>query len=111
MGLTVTPAHPRLHQNVPSENPLNVTARTASTSYAGVVPSETVADALLTGHVPVECVAHIHALLDEAPLALLARAVEQVHLDSNIARQEIWANMRRMAQQLKSRRDIWAQDC
>jgi hypothetical protein len=60
---------------------------------------------------PSEYVPRIHALLDEAPIALPERSVKQVHFDSNIAREEIWENMRKLAQQLKSRRDIWVEDC
>ena len=111
LGLVVSPAHPRPRKQMPGESPLVLAARTASTSYVGLIPPESVADALLTGRVPSDYWAHMHALLDEAPIALLARAVEQVHVDSNLAREELWANMRKMARLLKSRRAIWSEDC
>ena len=41
---------------------------------------------------------------------MLAKAVEQVHADSGVARGEVWANMRGMARQLKSTRDLWNVD-
>lgn len=44
----------------------------------------------------------MHALIDEAPIALLAGVVEQLHVDSNRAREEVWANMRKIAQLLKT---------
>jgi transcriptional regulator with XRE-family HTH domain len=107
LGVTITPAHPRLNPKVSREKPLEVAARTASTSYAGVVPAEFVSDALVQGQVPEQYRAHIHALLDEAPIALLARAVEQIHQESNAPREKVWSNMRRMARQLKSHRELW----
>jgi len=107
LGVTITPPHPRLNPKVAREKPLDVAARTASTSYVGVMPSELLSEALLHGHVPPQYQAHVHALLDEAPLALLARAVEQVHQESNTPRAKVWNNMRQLAKQTKSRRDLW----
>ncbi|WP_022983007.1 helix-turn-helix domain-containing protein [Ideonella sp. B508-1] len=109
LGLTVAPAHPRLEPRPTALTPpLELAARTASTSYRGRLTAAELRDVLGTGELPAGLEAYVHALLDEAPMDLLARAVEQMHAEAGLARETVWANMRRLARQLKSRRNLWA---
>jgi transcriptional regulator with XRE-family HTH domain len=107
LGLSISPAHPRLAPEKPRRwSPVEIAARTGSTSYRHVLDPSSLCEALRTGVAPTQFCAHVHALLDEAPL--LARVVEQMHADTGMTRGQLWANMRAMARQLSSRREIWA---
>lgn len=105
LGLTIDPPHPRLRDS--DHPPLELAARTASVSFRTPLTSTVLAEALGSGMVAPSFAPHIATFLDELPLALMARAVEQVHLEQRLPREVIWANMRRMAAQLKATRDIW----
>lgn len=107
LSLQITPAHPRLIQKAGTTLPLDSAARTASVSFAAALPPDLLAEALRTGNVPSEYSPHIGTLLEEAPLSLLAKAVEQIHADSTVPREQLWANMRRMAIDLRVFRQIW----
>ena len=78
LALTIAPAHPRLGPRPVSSTPaLEIAGRTASTSYRGNLSAATLGQALRTGEMPAGFEAHVFALVDEAPVALLARVVEQ----------------------------------
>ena len=109
LGLTIGPAHPRLGPRpVSSTLPLELAARTASTSYRGHLTAATLGEALRTGEMPAVFEAHVHALVDEAPVALLARVVEQMYAKAGMAREAVWATLRGWARELKSRRGLWS---
>jgi len=107
LGLTITQAHPRLHLEKAEATPLDLAARTASVSYARSIPPATLGTALRTGEVPMEFEPHVCALLEEGPVSLLAKVVEQLHLQWDVSREEVWTNMRRMAANFKATRDLW----
>jgi hypothetical protein len=46
-------------------------------------------------------------LLDDAPASLLAAVVETLHSEKGVPRVEVWSSIRRLAKQVKSRRDLW----
>lgn len=80
LELSVGPAHPRLEPRPwASTPPLELAARTASTSYKGRPTAAALGEVLRSGEPLAGFEAHVRALLDEAPVALLARVVEQVH--------------------------------
>jgi transcriptional regulator with XRE-family HTH domain len=108
LGLHITPAHPRLDRLTQATDPLDLAARTASVSYKAALPPRFLSEAFRTGHVPTGYAPHLGALLEEAPLSMLAKAVEQVHVNSAVPRQQLWANMRKMAIELKVFRQIWS---
>jgi len=110
LRLAVDPAHPRLRVTSAYTPPLEIAARTASTSYRTVIAASTLGASFVTGAIPSSYEPHVRTLLEEAPVALLARVVEQIHTDSQMGRDAIWANMRRLACELKVRRDIWHLD-
>jgi hypothetical protein len=49
----------------------------------------------------------VGTLLEEAPVSMLAKAVEQVHADLSVPRELVWKNMRSLASNLKVIRGIW----
>lgn len=109
LGLTITSAHPRL--SLGSANPLEMAARTASVSYARSVTPDVLGDAFANGEIRAEFVPHVTTLLEDAPISLLAKAVEQVHSQRNIPREQIWKNMRHLAKKFKTTRGFWNAAC
>jgi hypothetical protein len=110
LGLLVTRVRPPSIDRSASQSPFDVAARTASTSFARILPTDALQDALCSGAVPSEFEAHLRTLLDEAPVGLLAKLVEQAHVDSGLSRHHIWVNMHQIAAQLKVRRPFWRAD-
>ena len=109
LELTVGPAHPRLGPRpVSSTPPLERAARTASTSYRGHLKAAALGNALRTGELPAGFEAHVYALVDEAPLALLARVVEQMHVEAGLARKAVWSTLRDWARERKSHQGLWS---
>jgi len=82
-------------------------ARTASVSYRKPLAPARLRKLLVDGNVPLGYAPYLHALLDEAPMSLLSSLAEQLHRESATSRQDLWKTFRRLAQQVKSRRDIW----
>jgi hypothetical protein len=70
--------------------------------------SQQLRDALLQGEAPPQIQPHLHVLLDEAPMSLLGKVVDQLHNETGIERRAAWAHMRSLARQLKSYRSVWA---
>jgi hypothetical protein len=46
-------------------------------------------------------------LIDSVPVSLLSKVIEQLHRESGLSRQVLWANMRAMAINLKATRRFW----
>ncbi|CAN7780655.1 helix-turn-helix domain-containing protein [Cupriavidus necator] len=107
LGLTITQPHPKLHLEKGDATPLELAARTASVSYARSISATDLGAALRTGEVPSEFEPHVCALLEEGPVSMLAKAVEQVHLQWDVPRDLVWANMRHMASNFKATRNLW----
>ena len=107
LGLSITPAHPRLKPASGGSKPLDLAARTASVSYSKPLPPSVLAESLRTGALPNGYEPHVGTLLEEAPLSLLAKAVEQIHAEAAMPRKNIWANIRRVARELKATRKLW----
>lgn len=82
-------------------------ARTASVSYRTMLAPTQLHQVLVEGTVPLDQAPHLHALLDDAPVSLLASVVEELHKESGIQRRAVWKNLHDLARQVKSTRDIW----
>lgn len=92
----------------PARRPALVTAaQSASTSYRDMLPPEVLRDALRTGKMPHAFRPHIGTLLDEAPLSMLAKVVEQIHAEDALPIDQVWATMRALARELKLFRAEW----
>lgn len=110
LGLSVTITAPRSRSNQAEggkSHALDIAARTASVSYKVPLSPPKLRDALITGSVPKGLLPHMHALLDEAPVALLASVVEQLHREERVDRAQVWKHMRELAHDLKSSRELW----
>ncbi|MES2091825.1 MAG: helix-turn-helix domain-containing protein [Pseudomonadota bacterium] len=110
LGLSMSIAAPRTGNRkrlMEKSKPLDIAARTASVSYKIPVSAGQLRETLTTGMFLPDFLPHVYALLDEAPVSLLASVVEQVHEEAGIERAAVWTRMRELADRLKSRREIW----
>lgn len=89
-------------------SPLEIAARTASTSYKDILPVEVLVTTLRLGVIPKDWAANIRTLPDEAPLVLLLRVAEHMNITFNMSHEAVWANMRSMALELRSTREFWS---
>lgn len=110
LGLSMAIATPRPASREPAKartGALDLAARTASVSYKRPISAAQLREALTTGALLPEWRPHVVALLDKAPVSLLAAVVEQLHREQGVARAQVWRRMRESAQTLKSSREIW----
>ena len=61
----------------------------------------------MTGIAPEKIKPHIQVLLDEAPVSLLAKLVDELHVERGLERAFVWSQMRNLARQLQCYRPIW----
>lgn len=87
--------------------PLARAANTAGVSYKTPLTGRQLRSILVKGEVPSKYEPHLHALLDDAPVSLLAAVAEQLHDEARVSRDSVWKNYRNLASRVKSRRDIW----
>ena len=110
LGLFISvaaPRHERVESRAAKRSALELAARTAGVSYRVAMSADQLRDALATGDVPAEFMPHVHTLLEEAPVALLAGVVEQLHQELGVERAQGWKKMRTLAHQFKSNRGLW----
>lgn len=87
---------------------LELAAGTASVSYTGHFSGEELRQVLLDREAPHKDIRpHLAALLDEAPMTLLARVVDEMNTSSGLERGAVWARMGELARQLNCSRAIW----
>lgn len=110
LGLSVTFTVPRpknaLHTRSKS-SALDLAARTASVSYRVSITADQLREVLTTDALPRDLLPHIHTLLEEAPVSLLASVVEELHETLGVERVQVWQRMRALARRLKSGRALW----
>ena len=104
LGLRFEAASPPTRQRASA---LRAAANTASVSLRTKLKPAVLRRALTEGYVPAHAIAHIGTLLDEAPPSLLVRLVEEISKEDNLAPAIIWANMRKLANDFMSPRDLW----
>jgi hypothetical protein len=83
-------------------------SRTASVSYKVQLDAGQLAQALVTGDVPPDLVAHVSTFIDEAPLPLVVSAVEEAARRGGVPPKLIWRHLLRWAHELHSPRPVWA---
>ena len=91
----------------PKMTPLARAAATSSVSYKTRLPEAALKQIIASGQAPEKYIAHVNALLDDAPVSLLAAVAEQLNDEANTSRETVWKSFRSLARQVKSRRDIW----
>lgn len=84
-------------------------ARVASVPYASQLPADVLLDALAKGAVPPGYIPQLRALLQEAPVAILADLADELQRVHDIPRADTWKRMRVLAQVLKCDRPLWRQ--
>jgi transcriptional regulator with XRE-family HTH domain len=110
LGLSVSVAAPRAmpqRGKVAKSSALDLAARTASVSFRAPMRAEQLRDALTSEAVPTGFAPHIHTLLEEASVSLLASVAEELHNDTHRDRTLVWKRMKDLARQFKSSRDLW----
>ncbi len=112
LGLSMAIANPRPRRANPEpekkkSGALDIAARTASVSYKTPVSAAQLREALTSSTVLPAFLPHVYALLDDAPVSLLASVVEQLHQEEGVERAWVWQQMRDLAHTLKSRREMW----
>jgi len=111
LSMRVTPADasrkPRPSRPPPGRTALERAALSASVSYSTSLTARALESALLTGVAPEAIKPHLQVLLDEAPMSLLAKVVDELHLKNGIEPAQVWRRMRRLAQDLQCFRAVW----
>ena len=110
LGLFITVAAPRprhLKSGDAKSSALDLAARTAGVSYRVAMSADQLRDSLSSGAVPPEFMPHVHTLLEEAPVSLLAAVVEELHEELGVDRTQVWKKMRTLAHQFKSSKELW----
>lgn len=82
-------------------------ARTASVSYRQTMTPARLRKILVAGSVAPDDTPYLHALLDDAPMSLLASLAEQLHREAGMSRAQAWQHFRQLARHVLSKRDIW----
>lgn len=108
LSLSIPEAHPRAKRTTrPPTLPSELAARTANVSYSSQVTGNEIKHALLKLMVPPHAEANVRSLLEDAPVTMLARLVEQIHGESQADRAVVWGNMRKMARKMHVNRRIF----
>ena len=110
LGLSLAVRDPRANPGVmpgARSSALARAARTASVSYREVMAPALLRKILVAGSVSPDDAPYLHALLDDAPMSLLASLSEQLHSEAGMSRQQAWQHFRQIARQVVSKRDIW----
>ena len=84
-----------------------IASRTASTSFAEVIPPDVLMQSLSGGSAAIQYRPHIRTLLDEAPIGLLADLAYELLAQRDIPTSQTWQQMRAMALSLGCFRSIW----
>jgi transcriptional regulator with XRE-family HTH domain len=107
MSVTSASTRPSAAKAPASRSALERAAATASVSYESALTAKQLESALLSGEAPEPIWPHLRALLDEAPMSLLAKVVEEIHSEKGVERADVWSQMRRLAHKLKCFRVVW----
>jgi hypothetical protein len=87
---------------------LALLSQTASVSYRRVLQPAELAQALAQGDLPEAITPHIATLLDDAPLALILAAVEQVAHTTHTPPKTLWKHLVQWAHAVQSPNPAWA---
>lgn len=87
--------------------PLMRAAATTGVSYRAKLSPARLKHIVVGGKVPVAYAPHVHTLLDDAPVSLLASLAEQLDAETGIGRDVVWKHYRILAHHVKSRRELW----
>ena len=90
-----------------SRSALERTAATASVSFGDAMSAKQLEVALIAEKAPQRIRPHLQVMLDEAPVSLLAKVVDQIHTKRAIPKAQVWNQMRNLAHELQCYRLLW----
>jgi transcriptional regulator with XRE-family HTH domain len=79
----------------------------ANVSYKGQLTERLLARALATGHIPEGYESQISVILDEVPVPVVVKAVEEASKSSGTPLREIWKNLAVWSKDLHLYRGVW----
>lgn len=79
----------------------------ANVSYQQELTQERLADALATGAIPAGYEAQVSAILDEAPLPVVVKAVEEAASQTGVRPKRIWKHLANWSRDLRLYRQVW----
>ena len=80
----------------------------ANVSYKGHLTERLLTDALATGRIPAGYESQISVILDEVPVPVVVKAVEEASRSSGIPLRQIWKNLAAWSKDLHLYREVWA---
>lgn len=87
---------------------LAVAARSASTSYKNTLAPEVLVEMLESGYAPAEYRPHLMTLLDETPLPVVVKAIQEAAQRSSTATpRKMMRHMAKWAAELHAHRTVW----
>lgn len=89
------------------KNGLRMAAVTSSVSFRKFFAPNLLLMALRSGKLPKGYEPHMAHLLDEAPLPLIVRIVEETARGSNVSAKQIWRHLEHWAHELQCTRKVW----
>lgn len=101
LGMEIKTA-PRLGQNG-----LFKAAVSANVSYDGELTEGQLADALATGEIPPGLESQVSVILDEVPVPVVVRAVEEASSRAGISPKEVWKHLADWSKSLHLYRKVW----
>jgi len=108
LGLSVSISAPHRKERSGKSRPaLEQAALSASVSYKSPLPVQILEEAVAHRQLQARYAPHLNAFLEDASVQLIADVVEEVHQRHSVDRPTLWANMRSLAREFGSRRDLW----
>ncbi|MDQ0027889.1 2,4-dienoyl-CoA reductase-like NADH-dependent reductase (Old Yellow Enzyme family) [Variovorax paradoxus] len=108
MNVNVNAAGSSSRKNAPpSRSAVERAAAMASVSYGQAMTAKQLEVALLTGEASPRIRPHLQVMLDETPVSLLAKVVDEIHAEKSMPRAQIWNRMGNLARELQCYRLLW----
>lgn len=89
------------------QNGLYKAAVSANVSYSGELTEGQLADALVTGEIPLGLESQVSVILDEVPVPVVVRAVEEASSRAGVGPKEIWKHLAGWSKSLHLYRRVW----
>ncbi|MBC7376036.1 MAG: helix-turn-helix domain-containing protein [Burkholderiaceae bacterium] len=107
LGLNVSVAPPRGPRPANATPAMQVAARAASTSFRTVMSTDELRRVFISDMPARAFEPHVRALLQEAPVSLLASLADELADADGIPPQVTWRRMRDVAAAVGAQRDLW----
>lgn len=107
LSVRISPPRQRSGKAHAASAPIDVAARSASVSYRHALSGAQLRQAILSGDIAAGTLPHMRALLDEAPLSLIAAVVAQLHDQTGTTHAALWKQLAGIARRLQAHRALW----